>query len=160
MFPRCSRAKFCVLLTFVNEWVKTSNSAPKSFWIILLSVARNFCDWQCLRRIGSPAFTASPYLSKRSFGFKLSITHTALKVSLEWSDASWCLVILAQTRGVNGILPSARGFLNKWGFVSTLTFYPKRMILSFPKTSALSTLVNTKTARVEGPWILLDEFIR
>jgi hypothetical protein len=160
MFPRCSRARFCVLFTFVNECVNTSNSAPKSFWMILLSVAKNFWDWQCLRRMGSPAFTASPYLSKRSFGFKLSMTHTVLKLSLECSEASWFLVILAQTRGVNGMLPRASDFLNKWEFVSTLTFYPKRIMESLPKTSAFSTLVNTKTARVEGPWILLDELTR
>ena len=110
--------------------------------------------------MGSPAFTASPYLSKRSFGLKLSITQTALKVSLEWSEASWFLVILAQTRGVSGMLPSKRGFLNRWGFVSTLTFYPKRMTESLPKTSALSTLVNTKTDRVDGPWIVFEELIR
>jgi len=160
MFPRCSRAKFWVLFTFVNECVNTSNSAPKSFWMMWLSVARNFYDWQCLSKIGSPAFTASPYLSKRSFGFKLSITQTALKVSLEWSEASWFLVIFEQTSGVIGMLPSKRGFLNRWGFVSTLTFYPKRMIESLPKTSALSTLYNTKTARADGPWIVLDELIR
>jgi len=67
---------------------------------------------------------------------------------------------LAHTNALSGMLPKASDFLNKWGLVSTLTFYPKRMMESLPKTSALSTLVRTNTALVVGPWIVFELLIR
>ena len=68
--------------------------------------------------------------------------------------------MLAQTKGVNGILPSASDFLNKCWLLSTLIFYPKRIMESLPKTSELSTRVSIKTERDDGPWTFLELLIR
>ena len=102
--PTFSLYKFCVLL-FVNMlFPYTSNSDPKSFMYVILSLPNHCPVRQCFISICCPASTYCPLASVLFAGSKFSTTHIVEELRSAVTETSWNLLNFELLMGETAIL--------------------------------------------------------